>query len=152
MLVGDVRCAMSGCGSSSKLSGGSQLSSCPAKVSKKRHVRRAASLAARASFAVNVSTSITLWRLTQCAIVGDKIHASRKGAATGKADGLSQIIATRVRNAINSAGHIKRRYALRSCLLVFSACAAVTHSSRRSEERRVGKECRARWGSEQRHT
>ena len=41
MLVGEVRWAMVGCGSSCRLSGGKWLSSGPTTRSKKRHVSRA---------------------------------------------------------------------------------------------------------------
>ncbi len=51
MLVGDVRWATTGSGSSWKLSGGSAWSSGPTNVSKNRHVRRAMRRSAPASAA-----------------------------------------------------------------------------------------------------
>src|SRR5690349_10662617 len=84
MLVGDVRCATTGLGSSWKLSGGSMLSAGVTKVSKKRHVRRAISLKVRAS-----SSDAPNWlaevgdRLVHNAIAGAAIQSSTKGSATG---------------------------------------------------------------------
>ena len=51
MLVGEVRCAIAGFGSSWKLSGGSMWSSAVTNVSKKRQVRRAISRSACVSAA-----------------------------------------------------------------------------------------------------
>src|SRR5260221_13025921 len=83
MLVGDVRWAMTGLGSSWKLSGGSMLSAAVTKVSKKRQVRRAIS---RSEFTseceigrLPASTGATL---TRRAIAGENSQARMKGAAT----------------------------------------------------------------------
>src|SRR6185369_13598927 len=84
ILVGDVRWAMTGLGSSWKLSGGSMLSDAVTKVSKKRQVRRAISLSDVASApeiaSVPASTGGTL---THRAIAGEISQARMKGAVIG---------------------------------------------------------------------
>src|SRR5262245_5851101 len=82
MLVGEVRRATTGCGSSWKLSGGSRLFSAVTKVSKNRHVRRAMSLSDFASFAESSACSAAFGcRLTHDAIEGATSQARTNGNA-----------------------------------------------------------------------
>ena len=89
MLVGDVRCATAGFGSSWKLSGGSMLSSAVTNVSKKPQVRRAISRSAWASSAeIGGSPDSCEGRLIQRAMAGASSHRTMNGAATGVEPGL----------------------------------------------------------------
>src|SRR6266702_2559847 len=83
-LVGDVRWASAGTGSSWKLSGGSMLSAAVTKVSKNRQVRRAISRSAWAS-AVDTDMRPAIlgdW-LVQRATTGEAIHNADSGKASG---------------------------------------------------------------------
>src|SRR5579862_4931801 len=83
MLVGDVRWATTGRGSSWKLSGGSIRSSAVTKVSKYRQVRRATNLNARASAGDTAGCPATrVDLLIQTATAGDAAQRIRKGAAS----------------------------------------------------------------------
>src|SRR6266446_4703389 len=82
MLVGDVRWATVGFGSSWKLSGGRKASSAPTKVSKKRQVRRAVERRAWRSEEERIRVVDGLGgRLTQRATIGESAHARTNGAA-----------------------------------------------------------------------
>ena len=88
-LVGEVRCATLPSGSSWKLSGGSQWSSSPTKVSKKCQVRRAIRRSARRSVAGQRARSTGRGRLTQKATSGERARRARKRRprAPGPPDG-----------------------------------------------------------------
>src|SRR5580765_4094771 len=81
MLVGEVRCARTPTGSSWKLSGGSQWSSGPTKVSKKLQVRRAAARRKRVCSEVSRASRRASGRLAHHAMAGEKSHSSRIGDA-----------------------------------------------------------------------
>ena len=84
MLVGDVRWATTGCGSSWKLSGGSQWSSGPTNLSKNRHVRRAIRRSAMASAADSWRPADSARRLlTDRAIAGDSSQRPRTAGPAG---------------------------------------------------------------------
>src|SRR3546814_10598693 len=90
MLVGDVRCATTGFGSSWKLSGGSALSDGVTNVSKKRHVRRAMRRNSRASESDTEDRLVTVDdRLVHRASAGAISHSSKKGKTSGQDDGAS---------------------------------------------------------------
>ena len=89
MLVGDVRRASTGSGSSWKLSGGRPPSSGFTNVSKKRHVRRATSRAVRICSGERTRLLGTCGgKLMRQANTGDSTQRRTKGAATGHALGL----------------------------------------------------------------
>ena len=84
MLVGDVRWATTGAGSSWKLSGGSSCSCAVTNVSKKCHARRAVSRRARASASeIGEVPAPRTGRLAHRATAGESIHRIRNGAAIG---------------------------------------------------------------------
>src|SRR3546814_2656000 len=90
MLVGEVRCAMTGFGSSWKLSGGSMLSVGVTNVSKKRQVRRAMRRKSRASGSDTVSLRAAGDdRLLHKASAGAVSHSNAKGRASGQDDGAN---------------------------------------------------------------
>ena len=83
-LVGEVRCASAGTGSSWKLSGGSMWSAAVTKVSKNRQVRRAISRRACASASdTDIRPALRGGRLVQRAIAGEAIHRAASGTARG---------------------------------------------------------------------
>ncbi len=83
-MVGEVRWASTGAGSSWKLSGGSMWSTGVTKVSKNRQVRRAISRRARASAVEIGSRPATRGdRLAQRAMAGEAIHSAANAAARG---------------------------------------------------------------------
>ncbi len=88
MLVGDVRWATVGFGSSWKLSGGRKASSGPTKVSKKRQVRRAVE---RRTWRSEGERSCVVdgrgGRLTQRAASGERAQTSANGAAIAACSG-----------------------------------------------------------------
>src|SRR6185503_8286477 len=88
MLVGEVRWATVGLGSSWKLSGGRKASSGPTNVSKKRQVRRAVERRIWRSEAVRVCAGDGRGgRLTHRAASGESAHAMANGAASGALSG-----------------------------------------------------------------
>ncbi len=85
-MVGEVRCATAGTGSSWKLSGGSMLSAGVTKVSKNRQVRRAMSFRLSASAAETGARSAAgSARLVHRASAGEAIHSAANGNASGHA-------------------------------------------------------------------
>src|SRR6266536_6093377 len=108
MFVGEVRCATNGTGSSWKLSGGSQLSSAPTKVSKKRQMRRATDLAKRKSSPLIIRSFSEVGRLIQYATTGERAQATTNGQTTICEAGLRNSISIAVMRASNSAGNIDR--------------------------------------------
>ncbi len=88
MFVGDVRCAVVGCGVSWKLSGGSECDSGPMNVVKYLHVRRAMSRSVCASPADNSAYPLMRpGRLIQRATAGDAAQMIANGSAIGRAMG-----------------------------------------------------------------
>jgi len=84
-----------GFGSSWKLSGGSAWSSALTNVEKKRQVRRAISLSARASAADGAFVrTASHGRLLQRATAGDAAQSSRNGNAIGHAAGRTHTQST----------------------------------------------------------
>ena len=82
MFVGEVRFAITACGISWKLSGGSMLCCAVTKVSKKLQVWRAMMRSRCSSSAVSVSRrAVRAGRLTTRATMGAHSHASRSGTA-----------------------------------------------------------------------
>src|SRR5688572_19581857 len=83
-FVGDVRCAITGCGSSWKLSGGSAWSSALTNVAKNRHVRRPIRRSVRASADESgAGPAVVVGMLIHRATAGDAIQSSSTGSATG---------------------------------------------------------------------
>src|SRR6185437_13835420 len=94
MLVGEVRWARTGFGSSWKLSGGRKVSSGPTKASKNRQVRRA--VERRTVRSAGESSCVGDGgggRLTQRAARGESPHSRRNGAAIATPSG--RVTATR---------------------------------------------------------
>src|ERR1019366_4902786 len=107
MLVGDVREATTGTGSSWKLSGGSQCSSAVTKVSKKRQVlravrRRKANCLGFSSGAVEGSIG---WLIRQ-AIHGEASQRLRIGAANSNSEGCIKARKDPVARPMNGPIHI----------------------------------------------
>ena len=131
MLVGDVRCATAGAGSSWKLSGGSQWSSGPTNVSKNRHVRRA--MRRSASWSVAESRSATDsggGRLTRRATTGDSSHRATNGRAIHPAPGFAARTSTAMAAASATPPAIWRKNRSSPTPCVALAWAAVIHSRR----------------------
>src|SRR4051812_619400 len=104
MLVGDVRWATTGAGSSWKLSGGSQLSDAPTNVSKKSHVRRAVRRSDSISPEVSWAAATTeAGVLTTRATNGDSSHSARNGTANHSVPGLTMMTTIDVPRAITTA-------------------------------------------------
>src|SRR5688572_1783078 len=108
MLVGDVRCATLGTGSSWKLSGGSQLSSGPTKVSKYAHVRRARPRRKTSWLGFRRGSRRASGLLSHHVMPGDNNHSRRTGAAHTSAAGLEPASPARVAVATAGATHIDR--------------------------------------------
>src|SRR3954462_9834132 len=90
MLVGDVRWATTGAGSSWKLSGGSQLSAAPTNVSKNSHVRRAVRRSDSISAGDSSAEATTdTGGLPPRANKGETSHSARNGTANHNAPGLA---------------------------------------------------------------
>src|ERR1700674_145658 len=101
MLVGDVRCATTGAGSSWKLSGGRKCSAATTKVSKNRHVRRAVTRSIRTVAAHgDIAPAVRTGTLIRCASQGDNVHRITSGVATGHAWGWRTATRTAVASAI----------------------------------------------------
>ena len=97
MLVGEVRCATTGLGSSWKLSGGSPWSSGATNVSKKSHVRRAIRRrVSTSSFDSSPAGDAEAGRLTQRATTGESSHRTRNGSAIQIALGFTAATTTAV--------------------------------------------------------
>ena len=133
MLVGDVRCATTGAGSSWKLSGGRDGRPTPTKVSKKCHVRRAVS-------AQDVVVSSSVSGSTSSTCIGgadrprddgrqqperDERRGPRPGAGAPEADQRRRRRRPARRHRPCAATNVA---SVASCRAF--ACAAVTHSSR----------------------
>src|SRR5678815_1771838 len=88
MLVGEVRCATTAAGCSWKLSGGSQWSSAPTKVSKNAQVLREMARRKRVCSGVRCAGLGASGRLTHQAIAGEASQRSRIGAARASAVAL----------------------------------------------------------------
>ena len=89
MLVGDVRCATTGLGSSWKLSGGSALSSAPTNASKNRQVRRPIRRRAATSSAESWRPAVSAGgRLIARATSGDTSQRTTNGSASHDRLGL----------------------------------------------------------------
>ena len=155
-LVGDVRWAISGTGSSWKLSGGSMLSPTVTKVSKNRHVRRAVRRSARASAtltgncpaitgdrlaqraipgtaaqsAANGRPAVVGGKLAHSAMAGDRIHNAAKGAASSQIEPppKTAILAAASPSTSAPAMRCMKFHRLRSAPP--DACACDTHSSK----------------------
>src|SRR5689334_12228882 len=106
MLVGDVREATSGEGSSWKLSGGSQFSLSLTKVSKKCQVLRAARRKNASCSPVNETGAASMARLSHQAMKGAANHARKKGAADQKNCGVGVKRAIPAARATTGAIHI----------------------------------------------
>ena len=146
MLVGDVRCATTGCGSSWKLSGGRHGPPAPTKVSKKRQVRRADQRAA-------TSASSSVERLDVAGVRraadrpaprrGDSSQSSdeRRGATARRRTRRAATSAADAGGQHDAAGHapVERRQRRASCRAF--ACAAVTHSSNGAGVTSSGRAC-----------
>ena len=131
MLVGDVRCATTGAGSSWKLSGGSQLSAGVTKVSKYRHVRRAVRRSARASASETPARrSGAGGRLIHRATAGETSQSATKGAATGHAPRPNSSATIKAATATPSAPIMRNAKPARSSRLPAVARAAGVHSSK----------------------
>ena len=132
MLVGDVRCATTGFGSSWKLSGGRKLSSGPTKVSKNRQVRRAVArrVATSCGDMVGVLDTRGGW-LTHRATRGDRAHSTTNGPAIAQAPGRMNATSAAAARASTSAPAIRRYTPVTSRADPAFDWAAVTHSSRR---------------------
>ncbi len=107
ILVGEVRWASAGTGSSWKLSGGSMWSAAVTKVSKNRQVRRAISRRAWASAAdTDIWPASGGGRLAQRAIAGEAIHRAASGTARGHVPCPDSRATSTARTAENDpAGH-----------------------------------------------
>src|SRR5476649_889155 len=104
MLVGDVRWATVVTGCSCQLSGGSQWSSGPTKVSKNAHVLRARPRRKSAWSIVSRASRRASGRLTHHAMPGEMNHRKITGAACANADGSDS--ATRIAAAVAMTGAI----------------------------------------------
>src|SRR5688572_32270495 len=108
MLVGDVRCATLGTGSAWKLSGGSQLSSGPTKVSKYAHVRRASPRRKTSWLGFRRGSRRASGRLNHQVMPGADNHRASTGAAHANAAGRDTASPTRVAVATAGTTHIDR--------------------------------------------
>src|SRR3972149_5147535 len=121
MLLGEVRRASAAAGLSWKLSGGSQWSSGPTKVSKKaqvlRETRRRNAVCSGESLACGRASD----RLSHHASSGDASHRSRIGAAAASAPGRECSRYGVVAMDKNGAIHIQRNEAGRPVLLLPSS-------------------------------
>ena len=109
MLVGEVRCATIGPGCFWTLSGGSQLSSGPTKVSKNAHVRRARIWRNSCCDGFSLGAGRTSGRLSHPVMAGATSHSSRIGAARPSTDGRAATRYAAVASATAGATHIDRR-------------------------------------------
>ena len=109
MLVGDVRCATTGRGSSWKLSGGSELSSCVTNVSKKRQLFRAvARMRCRSSPLSCSGCPVTAGRLIQRATAGERHQRTANVAAMGRISPVENTATVPATSASTRAPHISR--------------------------------------------
>ena len=143
--MGDVRWAMTGSGSSWKLSGGRWWFSSVTNVSKKRHVRRATSRRARASVSeIGDVPAPCKGRLAHRATAGDAAQRIRKGVAIGHDPGSIRATMTAA-PAVRTTPPAIHRYHSRTADRTWTFdCAAVTHSSSRRRLTRDGPACE-RW-------
>ncbi|MEA3220197.1 MAG: hypothetical protein OZX49_01298 [Immundisolibacter sp.] len=114
MLVGEVRCATGSARLSCTLSGGSQWSSGPTKVSKKAQVRRASARRKRVCSVVRAGSRRTRGRLIHQAMAGDASHSSRIGVAAIDAAGRVASSRPALASAMAGATHMARTLAARS--------------------------------------
>src|SRR4051794_25722817 len=114
MLVGDVRWATTGFGSSWKLSGGSQWSVGPTNVSKKLQVWRATRRSSFVSAGASGTSAVGGDWLTQYPTSGARNQASRNGAATGRAAGFTSPTISASAMAPAGDGHMVRQKFRRS--------------------------------------
>ena len=130
MLVGEVRWATTGRGSSWKLSGGSQLSSAVTNVSKKRQLRRAAVRMICRSSPVSCSGGrVTIGRLIKRATAGERAQRTANAAATARVSPELDAAITPATSASTRAPDIFTYVRARSSRALDFTCAAVTHSS-----------------------
>src|SRR3990172_8044588 len=131
MLVGEVRRASTAAGPSCRLSGGSQWSSGPTKVSKKaqvlRDTRRRNAVCPGESLACGRASGRPSHHTTS----GDASHRSRIGAATASAPGRACNRYNIVVIARNGAIHIQRKESRRPVLLLPSSWPEGVHSRKR---------------------
>jgi len=117
-------------GSSWKLSGASQWSSTVTNVSKKRHVLRAIRRIVATSVAVSTCGSCGVGTLTRHAMYGERIHATRSGAAEMSDTGSTIAAGNAMTSTTASPIHIRCRKPADVEPRRRSASAAVSHSSR----------------------
>src|SRR5256886_7910673 len=106
MLVGEVRAATEGAGSSWKLSGGSQFSSAVTKVSKKCQVLRAIRRSRVSWSALNSGAGCSRGRLIHHAIQGAASQRAKNGRATTQYAGCMTPKKTSPASAIGRAKHV----------------------------------------------
>ena len=116
MLVGDVRCARTGFGSSWKLSGGRKWSSGPTNASKNRHVRRAVERRRVTSSGARGDVARARGgRLIHRATSGERPQSRTNGAAMAQLPGLAKTTRaaaaaasrTAPAHALEEAGHVQ---------------------------------------------
>src|SRR5665213_702562 len=115
MLVGDVRRATTGAGSSWKLSGGSMFSAGVTNVSKNLQVRLATmrnTVASASGMAVRPRAAGV--KLDRSAISGETIHSAAKGSTSANASPPAAIATMHATMASAGAPAIQRKKAARS--------------------------------------
>src|SRR5437762_2788611 len=130
MLVGDVRAATVGAGSSWKLSGGSQFSSAVAKVSKKCQVLRAMRRSRVNCSTLSSGVGCSIGKLIHDAIHGAASQRTKQGTVTLRCAGCMTPKETALANAIAGANHIAAYEPARSVRALRATSPEVTHSSK----------------------
>ena len=130
MLVGEVRWAMSGAGSSCRLSGGSQWSAAPTWVSKNAQVRRASARKKSRCLACGTKRPALRGWLIHQAMRGEASHRISSGAARTSASGRRSASAAPSSSASTGPMAISFHSAAGVLRLVRATSLEVCHSSR----------------------
>ena len=130
MLVGDVRCARTGFGSSWKLSGGRKWSSGPTNASKNRHVRRAVERRRVTSSGASGDVARARGgRLIHRATSGERPQSRTNGAAMAQLPGLTKTTRAAATAASRTAPRMLSKRPVTSRDSVERTWAAGVHSS-----------------------
>src|SRR6266487_3853113 len=130
MLVGEVRAATAGVGSSWKLSGGSQFSSAVTKVSKKCQVLRAMRRSRVNCSTLSSGVGCSIGKLIHHAIHGAASQRTKNGTVTIRCAGCMTPKETAPPSAIAGANHIAAYELARSVRALRATSPEVTHSSK----------------------
>ena len=153
MLVGDVRCASAGSGTSCRLSGGRWLSSAPTQRSKKRQLSRARPCRNTRSLSRSSSSGLLpRVRAAHQLVRGEPAQSVNRSTPSTGCSPHNEAIARPAHSS--DTGACCRRNEGRSWRAAACACAAVVHSSRlrrlttiRQSERRAASVSRRAWAA-----